>query len=120
MPIWRPIQDSIELEDDADVEDDFDDDEDLFSPDPKKITRRVEMGTERGERSSYQKKNPRPRPPYENYDKPPVEVKSQQEIDQLLQESRDRKADRLDEFLNNPKERVQVYLSSYMRKQGLH
>ncbi|KAJ3861945.1 hypothetical protein EV359DRAFT_46165 [Lentinula novae-zelandiae] len=74
MPIWRPIQDSIELEDDADVEDDFDDDEDLFSPDPKKITRR----------------------------------------------SRDRKADRLDEFLNNPKERVQVYLSSYMRKQGLH
>lgn len=120
MPIWKPIQDSIELEDDADVEDDFDDDEDLFSPDPKEITRRVEMSTERGERSSYQKKNPRPRPPYENYDKPPVAVKSQQEIDQLLQESRERKADRLNEFLNNPKERVQVYLSSYMRKQGLH
>ncbi|KAJ3805473.1 hypothetical protein F5876DRAFT_51801 [Lentinula aff. lateritia] len=74
MPIWKPIQDSIELEDDADVEDDFDDDDDLFSPDPKETTRR----------------------------------------------SRDRKADRLNEFLNNPKERVQVYLSSYMRKQGLH
>ncbi|KAJ4478979.1 hypothetical protein J3R30DRAFT_2697896 [Lentinula aciculospora] len=32
----------------------------------------------------------------------------------------DRKADRLDTFSDDPKQSVQVYLSSYMRKQGFH
>ncbi|KAJ4477422.1 hypothetical protein J3R30DRAFT_3485746 [Lentinula aciculospora] len=125
MPIWRPKQAARELEGGGDVDNDFEDDEDSFLPletanEPNEMAREVDMSTERGEQSFYPKKRPRPRPPYENYNKAPVLVDGKEEIDQLIQESKARKADRLNEFLNDPKGRIQVYLSSYMRKQGFH
>ncbi|KAJ3801228.1 hypothetical protein GGU11DRAFT_770367 [Lentinula aff. detonsa] len=123
MPIWRTKQESKELEESNDVGDDFEDDEESFQ-DPlsgaAQDNKKVEMSAEHGERSAYHKKKPRPRPPYEYYDKPLAEVNGKDDIDQLIRESKDRKADNLNDFLDDPKESIQIYLSSYMMKQGFH
>lgn len=60
------------------------------------------------------------RPSNESYHQDPAPVQSQNEIDHLRQQLKDRHMNQLNEFLIDPKKGVQVYLSSYMRKQGFH
>ncbi|KIK62456.1 hypothetical protein GYMLUDRAFT_41903 [Collybiopsis luxurians FD-317 M1] len=124
LPVWRPAQEQKESENlDVMDDDDFEDDP-VEEPSVESMTgnnREVTMSTEGSERSQYPKKNRRiTRPPYDRYDKLPVEIQSSDEIPELLEQSRGEKADRTIEFLSNPERGVQVYLSSYMRKQGFH
>ncbi|KAJ3832514.1 hypothetical protein F5878DRAFT_570660 [Lentinula raphanica] len=124
MPIWRLK--SEESQDEDEVEDDFADDEKSFqgpnsseaAEEPNQSAIR-QVGMTSARPSNVSKKKPRPRPPYEYY-KGPAEVESKEDIDKLIQQSKERKADRLIDFLNDPKQCVQVYLSSYMMKQGFH
>jgi hypothetical protein len=61
----------------------------------------------------------RPRAPYELYGKTPVVVEGDDEIRVLLDAARTSKDDRLVDFLANPAHGIQVFLSSYMKNQGL-
>ena len=124
MPIWRLK--SEESQDEDEVEDDFADDEKSFQgPNSSEAAEEPnqsaiqQVGMTSARPSNVSKKKPRPRPPYEYY-KGPAEVESKEDIDKLIQQSKERKADRLIDFLNDPKQCVQVYLSSYMMKQGFH
>ncbi|KAF9061122.1 hypothetical protein BDP27DRAFT_1338605 [Rhodocollybia butyracea] len=118
IPVWI-LRDQLREE----VEDDADDDDDYTADSNNKATRsstyvqREEKPRANGKRD---KKGQRPRPPYENYNRRPVVVENDEEIQQLVQESHDRKADRADQFLDNPARSIQIYLSSYMMQQGFH
>ena len=61
----------------------------------------------------------RPRPPYALYGKEPVPVSSDAEVGKLFEAENARREEEMVEFLNDPEERMKVFLSSYMRKQGL-
>lgn len=109
-------------------EEENDDEEELINDASiKDTTGRVGMNTQYGERLGPKRnqgprdrrdKKKRPRPPY--YQKGPVVVETWEEIQKLLQDSLDSKADRLNDFLNDPARVVQVFLSSYMFEQGFH
>ncbi|KAJ7728971.1 hypothetical protein DFH07DRAFT_1066315 [Mycena maculata] len=62
---------------------------------------------------------PRPRAPYELYGKEPVVVQDNDEIRGLLDDARAKKEDRVAAFLEDPGRAIQVFLSSYMKYQGL-
>lgn len=118
VPVWIP-KDQLE----RGVEDDVDDDDD-FTVDSSGKATKFPMDVQREERPRFNgkqdKKKQRPRPPYENYNKPPIVVENDEEIQQLLQESLDRKADRTDQFMGDPAKSIQIFLSSYMMQQGFH
>lgn len=59
------------------------------------------------------------RPPYALYGATPVQVDSDAAVQRLLEDEKGRKEERLLSFLNNPENSVKVFLSSYMRSQGL-
>lgn len=122
MPVWRPkCQEGLENGDDDDDDDGLNE---VVSPNG--AHRKVGMSTEPGEKPKYNRnqvvkkefKKRRPRPPYVNHHMPSPVVETPEEIQQLLQESRDRKADRVNDFLNDPAKSVQVFLSSYMTMQS--
>ncbi|KAJ7654916.1 hypothetical protein B0H17DRAFT_1338146 [Mycena rosella] len=62
---------------------------------------------------------PRPRAPYELYGKEPVPVEDNDDIRGLLDAARATKDDRLVDFLSDPARGIQMFLSSYMKNQGL-
>lgn len=122
MPVWRPKHEEEYENDDED--DEIEDGLPAFSH-QRKVTMSTEPGQKvppprnnrnQGERREFKKR--RPRPPYVNDLGAPPVVESLEEIQQLLQDSKDRKADRINVFLNDPAKRVQVFLSSYLTKQG--
>lgn len=122
MPLWRPKH---EEEYENDDEDDENDDDLPNLPNQRKVTMSTEPGGKlppprnnhnQGGRREFKKR--RPRPPYVNDLQAPPVVESTEEIQQLLQDSKDRKADRINDFLNDPAKRVQVFLSSYITRQG--
>lgn len=59
------------------------------------------------------------RPPYALYGATPVQVDSDAAVQRLLEDEKGRKEERLLSFLNDPEKSVKVFLSSYMRSQGL-
>ena len=59
------------------------------------------------------------RPPYALYGATPVQVDSDAAVQRLLEDEKGRKEERLLSFLNDPENSVKVFLSSYMRSQGL-
>jgi hypothetical protein len=59
------------------------------------------------------------RPPYALYGATPVQVDSDVAVQRLLEDEKGRKEERLLSFLNDPEKSVKVFLSSYMRSQGL-
>ncbi|KAJ7202550.1 hypothetical protein GGX14DRAFT_653628 [Mycena pura] len=61
----------------------------------------------------------RPRAPYELYGKDPVIVQDNDEIKELLDEARATKEDKVVDFLEDPGRQIQIFLSSYMKNQGL-
>lgn len=62
---------------------------------------------------------PRARPPYALYGVEPIPVGSDAEVKQLLDGENARREEQMIEFLNDPEEKMKIFLSSYMRKQGL-
>ncbi|KAJ3917669.1 hypothetical protein F5877DRAFT_44197 [Lentinula edodes] len=98
IPAHKPVQDSMALTED----DGFEDDD----------SGKVEVSTKQYTHQT--------RTSNESYHQDPAPVQSQKEIDYLRQQLKDRHMNRLNEFLIDPKKGVQVYLSSYMRKQGFH
>ncbi|KAF5371253.1 hypothetical protein D9758_004234 [Tetrapyrgos nigripes] len=115
-PIWQKI--NKEKQDDMDDGDDIDDEDDEFPSKPTNL--RVQNQEDEHSRPRNSFKRLRPRPPYSTYGKTPVPVETDEEIRELLVEARNEKEDKLIEFLNDPARGVQIYLSSYMKKQGLH
>lgn len=61
----------------------------------------------------------RPRPPYDLYGKKPTVVEGDEEIQDLLAESRGKKEEKLQAFLNDPATTMKIFLSSYVKDQGL-
>lgn len=53
------------------------------------------------------------------YGKDPIPVGSDAEVRDLLDEENARKEEKVVTFLNDPEESIRIFLSSYMRKQGL-
>jgi hypothetical protein len=71
------------------------------------------------EQTRNPQKRLRPRPPYALYGKDPVPVDGPEDIQDLRAAEQGRREEEMVEFLNNPSERTKVFLSSYLRKQGL-
>ena len=59
------------------------------------------------------------RTPYELYNKDPIPVSSDAEVHALLARAAVEKETKLLAFLNDPEKSLKVFLSSYMRKEGL-
>jgi hypothetical protein len=59
------------------------------------------------------------RTPYELYNKDPIPVSSDAEVHALLARAAVEKETKLFAFLSDPEKSVKVFLSSYMRKEGL-
>ncbi|KAG5638072.1 hypothetical protein H0H81_001921 [Sphagnurus paluster] len=64
-------------------------------------------------------KRPRARPPYALYGTEPVPVTSDEEVRALLANEANRREEQVVEFLNDPEHKMRVFLSSYIRQQGL-
>ena len=60
-----------------------------------------------------------PRTPYALFNKDPIPVSSDAEVHALLARASVEKETKLLTFLNDPEKSVKVFLSSYMRKEGL-
>jgi len=60
-----------------------------------------------------------PRTPYALFNKVPIPVSSDAEVHALLARAALEKETKLLAFLNDPEKSVKVFLSSYMRKEGL-
>ncbi|KAG6875987.1 hypothetical protein C0992_001542 [Termitomyces sp. T32_za158] len=61
----------------------------------------------------------RARPPYALYGMEPIPVGSDQEVKALLANENARREEQMIDFLNDPELKIKIFLSSYMRKQGL-
>ncbi|KAG5733548.1 hypothetical protein E4T56_gene17151, partial [Termitomyces sp. T112] len=61
----------------------------------------------------------RARPPYALYGMEPIPVSNDQEVKTLLNNENVRREEQMIEFLNDPELKMRIFLSSYMRKQGL-
>ena len=59
------------------------------------------------------------RTPYELYNKDPIPVSSDAEVHALLARAAVEKETKLLAFLNDPEKSVKIFLSSYVRKEGL-
>ncbi|KAJ7125305.1 hypothetical protein C8R44DRAFT_852105 [Mycena epipterygia] len=107
-PVWQKASEKAAADDDDDVSEDDEDDED------SKSLRQGAPGEKR-----YPPR-PRPRAPYELYGKAPVIVgDDNDEIRGLIAAARATKEERVGEFLNDPARGITVFLSSYMRNQGM-
>ncbi|KAK7470082.1 hypothetical protein VKT23_001523 [Stygiomarasmius scandens] len=116
-PIWKRVnkdQDNADDGDDGD-DDDLDEEEEGSSKANINMTQSPEQ-----QRPKNPYKRPRPRPPYANYGKTPVEVETDEQVQELIDKATNERRDKLEEFLNDPARAAQVYMSSYMRRQGLH
>ncbi|KAJ3783608.1 hypothetical protein GGU11DRAFT_742399 [Lentinula aff. detonsa] len=99
MPIQKPVQEAKE-----EVGDDADDHNE------------EEAISEGLSKEDTDESNTQMEPWHDN----PIDVQIQETDKLVCDESRDREVDPLDKFLNDPKQSLRVYLSSYMRKQGFH
>lgn len=61
----------------------------------------------------------RVRPPYALYGVDPIPVGSDQEVQALLASENARREEEMIDFLDDPERKIRIFLSSYMRKQGL-
>lgn len=95
-----------------DLASDFSDDHDLNNngqTKPKNVTDQY---------PSSRKRVP-PRTPYALFNKEPTPVSSDAEVRALLARAALEKETKLLAFLNDPEKSIKVFLSSYMRKEGL-
>ncbi|KAF9463091.1 hypothetical protein BDZ94DRAFT_652744 [Collybia nuda] len=109
-PIWnrtdKPVQDN---DSDSDDEEELEQEESAANVINANLEREPRKFTPR----------PRARPPYAMYGEDPIPVGSDAEVKDLLDEESTRKEEKVITFLNDPEDCIKVFLSSYMRKQGL-
>lgn len=109
-PVWQKTSEKAPEEADNEFsEDDFGDEDDSNS-------KSVNQGGP-GERRYPARL--RPRAPYDLYGKAPTIVNDNDDIKTLLDAARASKEDKVVEFLNDPARSIQVFLSSYMKYQGI-
>ena len=102
------------LDDDMDLASDFDDD---FIANISQTKPTDEQYPQRP--VQLPRKRIPPRTPYEFFNKDPISVSSDAEVHALLARAAVEKESRLLAFLNDPEKSIKVFLSSYMRKEGL-
>ena len=100
-----------------DLASDFDDDDDEFIPNQTRSTNESDQNSQRPLQPP-RKRFPL-RTPYELYNKEPIPVSSDGEVHALLARAAVERETKLLAFLNDPEKSVKVFLSSYMRKEGL-
>lgn len=116
-PIWHKVDKNA-----PEPSPEEDDDDDCLSdevPGEEEPTANVTVGEAAGPGQREWPPRRRPRPPYANYGKEPPEVETDGEILELLAEARSVKEDKMTDFLNDPEKSTKIFLSSYMREQGL-
>jgi hypothetical protein len=96
---------------------DNDDDDDEFNANISQ-TRPTNESEQYPQRPLPRKRFPN-RTPYELYNKDPIPVSSDAEVHALLGRAAVEKETKLLAFLSDPEKSVKVFLSSYMRKEGL-
>ncbi|KAJ7062719.1 hypothetical protein C8F01DRAFT_1082355 [Mycena amicta] len=107
-PVWHNVSEKpLGENSDDDVESDFEDEQ------PKRQNQNGPGGDKRFP------PRPRPRAPYELFGKRPTIVHDNDEIKALLDAARAQKDQRARTFLEDPGKHIQVFLSSYMRNEGL-
>ncbi|KAG6836029.1 hypothetical protein H0H93_012174, partial [Arthromyces matolae] len=115
-PVWTRTDKKQESDSDDD-DDDASDDGEFENKQPV-----VDAYTQRnndGRRPPPPHPRVRARPPYALYGVEPTPVGSDQEVKDLLNAENARREEEMNEFLFNPEFRIKVFLSSYIRKQGL-
>lgn len=103
------------LDDELDLASDFSDHDELTTANIKL----TEPNSHFSSSSQPPRKRVTPRAPYELYNKDPIPVSSDAEVRALLARAALRKEAKLLAFLNDPEKSVKVFLSSYMRREGL-
>ncbi|RDB19813.1 hypothetical protein Hypma_013006 [Hypsizygus marmoreus] len=113
-PVWKRT-DKPQQEAQSDSDDDDFDEEDGLAQGTK--TNVIEADFEREPRKYL----PRvlARPPYALYDAQPIPVGSDEEVKHLLDGENARREECMVDFLNDPELKMKIFLSSYIRKQGL-
>ena len=106
------------LDVEMDLASDFDDDDEFIA--------NISKTRPTNESEQYPQHPPQPprkrfplRTPYELYNKDPIPVSSDAEVHALLARAAVEKESKLLAFLSDPEKSVKVFLSSYMRKEGL-
>ncbi|KAF5388292.1 hypothetical protein D9615_000822 [Tricholomella constricta] len=124
-PVWTRTDKAPQEENENENDSDSGDDEAEAEFEGKENTI-VEAQFERGgaaaAAAAAPKKNParaRARPPYALYGVEPIPVGSDEEVKALLNGENARREEQMVEFLNDPELKIKIFLSSYMRKQGL-
>ena len=103
------------LDVEVDLASDFDDDDDEFISNISQT-----RPTDKSQRPPHPPRRRFPlRTPYELFNKDPVPVSSDAEVHALLARAAVKKETKLLAFLSDPEKSVKVFLSSYMRKEGL-
>ena len=110
-----PRHKSLDVE--MDLPSDFDDDEDEFNANISQ-TRPPNESEQRPPLQPPRKRFPN-RTPYEFFNKDPIPVSSDAEVHALLARAAVEKETKLLAFLNDPEKGVKIFLSSYLRKEGL-
>lgn len=119
-PIWQRTDKLAEVAADIDEEDDGDNDS-LLDMEEAGSQRGVIVEDRQAEPDQNRKPyaRPRPRPLYNAYGTEIPEVDSDEGVRQLLDEEAARKEARMVAFFDDPEKSMKVFLSSYMRKEGL-
>ncbi|KAJ7117883.1 hypothetical protein C8R43DRAFT_99803 [Mycena crocata] len=107
-PVWQKASEQAAQDDNVSDDDDFDEDED-----------KSKSANQGGPGEKRYPPRPRPRAPYELYGKTPVIVDGNDDVRSLLDAARATKEDKVVNFLENPARSIQIFLSSYMKYQGL-
>lgn len=122
-PIWHLNESGKAAADDllaaGEGDDNSEDELDMLDP---ALAPKTDVAVEEEAPDPSQKKWPsrkRPRPPYANFGAEIPELTSQEGVDELRDEETMRKEEKLNAFLNDPETMMKIFLSSYIRKQGL-
>lgn len=106
-PVWKKATQKADG-DDADADDDMSDADET-----------PEVDMEKDFRGKNVKKQPKPRPFYDQYGKTPTVVHTDEEIGALLQQADAERNEKLFDFCEDPEKSITVFLSSYLIEQGL-
>ncbi|GLB34237.1 hypothetical protein LshimejAT787_0111210 [Lyophyllum shimeji] len=111
-PVWTRTD---KLQQESDTDSDSNDEAEF----EEQKTAELDAQSERKPGPGKFQPRPRARPPYALYGVEPIPVSSDEEVRHLLNSENARREEQMVEFLNDPEEKLKIFLSSYIRKQGL-
>jgi hypothetical protein len=116
-PVWRKVEKSSHS---PSPEDDDDDEvSDGLSDTEPAMDSLVRSETNEPQQPRQAPLRPRPRTPYANYGVELPKVENEEEIKALLEDASYEKEERMAVFLEDPEKSTKIFLSSYMKDQGL-